>query len=64
MVLIVGSLRGKTVRRQTDTVVSDYVVIPEEIKEGMKAIYVTGDVMFVYKISFVISRVKILSSPQ
>ena len=34
---------------------SDYVVIPEEIKEKMKTVEVTVDVMFVNKIPFVIS---------
>ena len=60
----VGSLRGKKLRRWTDTVVSDYMAIPESIKEKMKAVNVTGGVKFVNKIPFFISLVKMLSSPE
>ena len=51
----IGSLRGKTVRRKTETVMSDYVAIPNQIKEKMKTIELTVDVIFVNKIPFVIS---------
>ena len=34
----IGSLRGKTVRKKTETVISDYVAIPKQIKERTKTI--------------------------
>ena len=53
------SLRSKTERKKTETVMSDYVEIPEQIKYKMKTIELTVDVMFVNKIPFVISLGKI-----
>ena len=50
----IGSLRGKTVRK-IETVISDYVAIPEQIKDKMKRIELSVDVMFVNKIPFMIS---------
>ena len=38
---------------------SDYVAIPEQIKDNMKTIELTVDAMFVNKILLVISLVKI-----
>ena len=50
----IGSLRGKTVKK-IETVISDYVAIPEQIKDKMKRIELSVDVMFVNKIPFMIS---------
>ena len=54
----IGSLYGKTVRKK-ETVLSDYVVIHEQIKNRMKTIELYADVIFVNKVSFVISLGKI-----
>ena len=55
----IGSLRGKIARKKTETVMPDYVKIPEHIKGKMKTIELTVDVMFVNKTPFVISLGKI-----
>ena len=52
--LDIGSLRVKIIRK-TETVMSDYVAIPEQIKDRMKTIGLSVDVIFVNKIPFVIS---------
>ena len=49
----VGSLRGKIVRK-TETVMSDYVEIPEQIKYRMKTIELSVNVMFINKIPFMV----------
>ena len=51
----IGSLRGKTVRKKTETVMTDYVEIPKQIKDKMKTIELTVYVMFVNNTPFVIS---------
>ena len=55
----IGSLNAKTVRKQTETAMLDYVAIPEQIKYKINTIEITVDVMFVYDIPFVISLGKI-----
>ena len=49
----VGFLRGKIVRK-TETVMSDYVEIPEQIKYRMKTIELSVNVMFINKIPFMV----------
>ena len=51
----IGSLRGKKVRKKTETVMSDYVAIPKQIKYRMKTIKLSVDIMLVNKIPFVVS---------
>ena len=48
------SLRGKTVRKKTEAVMSDYVEIPKQIKYKVRTIELSVDVMFVNKTPFVI----------
>ena len=49
------TLKGKTVRQQSDAVVSDYVHVPPEIKQLNKRVTLGADVMFVDSVPFFIT---------
>ena len=51
----VGSLHCKTVRRKSETVMSNYVALTKQTKEKNKTVEVTVDMLFVKKIPFLIS---------
>ena len=53
--LNISSLCVKTVIKNTKIVMSDYVVIPRQIKDKTKRIEINVDVMFVNNIPFMIS---------
>ena len=56
----VRSLCRKTVRKKTETVMFDYVAIPDQIRDKIKTVEVTVHAMFVNTILFAISLGKIL----
>ena len=49
------TLKGKTVRRQPRPVVSDYMEIPEEIKQMNRDVELSADIMFVNEIPFLVT---------
>ena len=49
------SLKGKSVRRKLDSVVTDYVDIPREILKSRKELEVPTDIMFTNKLPFLVS---------
>ena len=51
----VAGVRGKMVRRKLERVVMDYVEIPLEIMRHLSWIILTGDVMFVNKLTFFVT---------
>eukprot|EP00957_Ditylum_brightwellii_P165192 12577044-Ditylum_brightwellii.AAC.1 len=51
----VGSLKGKTVRKVPEPVVSDYVHIPPELMEVHKEVTVAVNIMFANKQPFLTS---------
>ena len=51
----VSFLLVKTVRNNTEALMSDYITIPEQISEKMKTVGLTVDVMFINNILFMIS---------
>ena len=50
----VHTLKGKTVRKQPGTVVSNYVKIPEEIKQMNRDVELSADIMFVNGLPFLV----------
>ena len=50
----ITSLKGKLVRRNPDSAVTDYVEIPREILELCKDLEASTDIMFVKKIPFLV----------
>jgi len=50
-----AGLRGKTVRRKPEQVVTDYVQIPRDLIQTNKYVTLTADVMFVNNLAFVIT---------
>ena len=57
----VPSMRGKSVRRRSEAVVSDYVEIPKGILSMNTGLEVSVNVMFISKLSFLVSVSKILN---
>ena len=51
----VPSMRGKSVRRRSEAVVSDYVEIPKEILIMDTVLKVSVEVMFVKNLAFLVS---------
>ena len=51
----VAGLRGKTVQKKPEHVVTDYVQIPKVIIQMSKFVTLTADVMYVNSLSFVIT---------
>jgi hypothetical protein len=51
----IASLRGKTLCNTQDTVIADYVEIPNEILDLNKEVTMAADVMFVNGLPFVTS---------
>ena len=51
----VHTLKGKTVRKQPGPVVSDYVEIPEEMKQMNWDVELSADIMFVNGLPFLIT---------
>ena len=51
----INSLKGKSVRRNPDSVVTDYVDIPREILESHKELEVLTEIMFINKLPFLVS---------
>ena len=51
----VSSMKGKSVRRRPEAVVSHYVDIPEDILGMNAALEVSVEVMFVNKLAFLVS---------
>jgi hypothetical protein len=49
-----ANTRGKTVRRQPDHVVTDYVEIPADILSFNRNVTLVGDVMFVNSVPFLV----------
>ena len=49
------SLKGKPVSHNPDSVVTDYVEIPQEILESLKELEVSTDIMFINKLLFLVS---------
>ena len=50
----ITSLKGKSVRRKTDSVVTDYVDIPRKILESLKELEVSMYIMFIKKLIFLV----------
>ena len=50
-----AEINGKTMKKKPQRVVTDYVDIPIEIKMHLQKITLTGNVMFVNKIPFLVS---------
>ena len=48
-------LKGKSVRRKPDSVVTDYVEIPSEIIKSREELEVLTDIMFIKKLPFLVS---------
>jgi hypothetical protein len=48
----VAALKGKTVRRSPEPVVTDLIEVPKEILEANRSVSLSGDVFFVNKIPF------------
>ena len=60
----IGSLCGKTVRRALTTVKTDYVAIPNVIRDRMGTVEITGDLFFVSGIPFLLTlgkRIKFMT---
>ena len=51
----ITSIKRKSVRRKTASVVTDYVEIPREILESRKELEVSTDIMFINKLPFLVS---------
>ena len=51
----ITSLKGKSFRRKTDSVVTDYVEIPREILDARTELEVLTDIMFINKLPFLVS---------
>ena len=51
----ITSLKGKSVRRNPASIVTDYVEIPREILESRKELEVSTDIMSINKIPFLVS---------
>ena len=51
----ITSLKGKSVRRKLDSVVTDYVEIPREILVSRKELELSMGIMFINKITFLVS---------
>ena len=47
----ITSLKGKSVRRKTASVVTDYIEIPREILKSRKELEVSTDIIFINKLS-------------
>ena len=50
-----AGIREKTLRKKPERLLTDYVDIPMEIKIYLKGITLTGDVLFVNKIPFIVT---------
>ena len=48
----IANLKGKTVRKKPESVVSDYVAVPKEIVEANKDVAIAADIFFVNKNAF------------
>ena len=54
----ITSLKGKSVRRNPASAVTDYVDIPQEILESCKELEVSTDIMFINKLPFLVSIIR------
>ena len=54
----ITSLKGKSVRRKPDSVVTYYVEIPMEILNSRKELEVLTDIMFINKLPFLVSIIR------
>ena len=50
----ITSLKGKSVRLNPDSVVTDYVEIPREVLHSRKELEVSTDIMFINKLPFLV----------
>ena len=50
----IPSLKGKSVRRKPDSIITDYVGIPREILESRKELELLTDIMFINKLPFLV----------
>ena len=54
----VTTLKGKTSRQQLNRVQSEYIEVPDSLRENIGKLKVAADVMFVKKIPFVVSGLR------
>ena len=54
----VTSLKGKSVRRKPDSVITDYVETPQEILKSRKELEVSTEIILINKLSFLLSTIK------
>ena len=48
----IAALKGKTVRTNSETVISDYIAVPEDVLQANRNVTFSADIMFVNKILF------------